>query len=272
MFCPGLLQGKRMDLKESVDLEIKAFLDEKVMQYNTVDFIETDPISIPHRFTRKEDIEIAGFLAASIAWGNRVQIVKAGHRLMNLMGDAPYDFVMCASANDLKKLQAFVYRTFNAEDITWFIKGLRHIYSKHEGLEQVFLKYALPTTLQPAIHSVRNHFLEVRHRPRSEKHLADPNRGSAAKRINLFLRWMIRKDRNGVDFGIWKSIDPSALSCPLDVHSGRIARQLGLLGRLQDDAKAVVELDQSLRLMDAVDPVKYDFALFGLGIFEGGVL
>ncbi len=252
----------------NIDPEIIAFLNEKVNLYNTSSFIEADPISIPHRYSLKEDIEIAGFLAATISWGSRPQIVKAGHRLVDLMGPSPYDFVMSHSTKQLSRLDSFVYRTFKGEDLAFFVKALRNIYKNYGGIENIFNQYATNDSLQPAIHHFRKHFFEIKHPERTEKHVSDPFKGSAAKKINMYLRWLVRNDRNGVDFGIWKEIKPSQLSCPLDVHSGNIARKLGLLNRTQNDAKAVAELDSNLRLLDANDPVKYDFALFGLGIFE----
>ncbi|MCX6293093.1 MAG: TIGR02757 family protein, partial [Sphingobacteriales bacterium] len=202
-------------------------------------------------------------------WGNRKAIVSNGHKLMDLLGNAPYDFVMNHKASDLKKLENFVHRTFNATDLIFFIKSLKNMYKKHGGIEQVFIKNANEDSLQPAIHEFKNIFFEIPHLERTSKHVSDPFKGSAAKKINMYLRWMIRKDTTGVDFGIWNSISPSVLSCPLDVHSGNVARKLGLLDRTQNDHKAVVELDASLREIDKNDPVKYDFALFGLGVFEG---
>jgi len=248
--------------------ELKDYLDEKADFYNRPDFIESDPIQIPHLFTLKEDIEIAGFLAATIAWGNRTMIIRNSHKMMNLMGNAPYDFVMSHSEDDLTEIQSFVHRTFNGADFTTFIRGLKHIYQNHDGLEKVFSNNLQTDTLQPAIHHLKKVFFEVEHLPRSQKHISDPLNNSAAKRINMFLRWMVRNDNRGVDFGLWKNIPMSALSCPLDVHSGNVARKLGLLNRKQNDAKAVAELDSQLRLMDSQDPSKYDFALFGLGVFE----
>lgn len=248
--------------------EIKIFLDEKVEQYNTPCFIETDPVQIPHAFNHKEDIEIAGFLTATISWGNRKSILKNAKRLMHLMGDAPADFVLNASSKDLETLEGFVHRTFNATDLKCFVLALRHIYKNHGGLERIFTEHSTSLSTQPAIHIFRKLFFEVPHFRRTEKHVSDPFKNSAAKRINMFLRWMVRKDFAGVDFGIWKGIPPSSLSCPLDVHSGKVARKLGLLHRMQNDAKAVQELDLNLRKLDPLDPVKYDFALFGLGVFE----
>ncbi|HLA56253.1 MAG TPA: TIGR02757 family protein [Flavobacterium sp.] len=249
--------------------ELKSFLDEKVSQYNNPDFIESDPIQVPHLFLAKEDIEIAGFLSATIAWGNRKMIIKNSHRMMDLMGNAPYDFVMSHGESDLERLQDFVHRTFNGQDFATFIIGLKHIYQNHGGLENVFAKYQSADSIQQSIHEFKKLFFEIQHQNRAQKHISDPLNNSAAKRINMFLRWMVRDDNKGVDFGIWKSISSSLLSCPLDVHSGNVARKLGLLKRTQNDAKALAELDEQLRLLDKADPVKYDFALFGLGVFEG---
>lgn len=249
--------------------ELKDFLDSKVSQYNTIDFIEPDPISVPHRYSLKEDIEIAGFLASSIAWGNRKMITKNGHRMMDLLGDSPYDFVMTHNEYHLEKLEGFVHRTFNSEDFAYFMGALKHIYTNHGGLENIFNTYKTEDSLQPAIHNLNRIFFEIPHQIRTRKHVADPLKGSVAKRINMCLRWFVRNDNTGVDLGIWKTISPSILSCPLDVHSGNVARKLGLLVRKQNDGKALLELDTNLRLLDIQDPVKYDFALFGLGIFEG---
>ncbi len=249
--------------------ELKSFLDEKVYAYNQPKFIETDPIQIPHAFSIKEDIEIAGFLVATIAWGNRKSIINNGTKLMNLMGNSPYDFVMNYTEDNEHLFSNFVHRTFNSQDLTYFIKALQNIYINHSGLEQVFAVNSQDNTLQEAIHHFKKTFFELPHPLRTQKHISDPLKNSAAKRINMFLRWMVRNDTAGVDFGIWKSISPSQLSCPLDVHSGNVARKLKLLKRKQNDGKALQELDNSLRKMDAADPVKYDFALFGLGVFEG---
>ncbi len=248
--------------------ELKIFLDEKVLEYNNLTFIESDPIQIPHLYSQKEDIEIAGFLTATIAWGNRKMIIKNAYKMMELMGNSPYDFVMNHNEHDLEKMEGFVHRTFNNIDLTYFIKALNHIYTNHKGLEHLFNLNATKDSLQPAIHQLKKVFFEINHPQRTMKHISDPLKGSAAKRINMFLRWMVRKDNTGVDFGIWKSLSPALLSCPLDVHSGNVARKLGLLTRKQNDAKALSELDASLRKMDKNDPVKYDFALFGLGVFE----
>lgn len=248
--------------------ELKDFLDEKVIQYNNFDFIESDPIQIPYLFSLKEDIEIAGFLSATIAWGNRKMIIKNSKKLMDIMGNSPYDFIMNHSEDNLESFDNFVHRTFNALDAKTFVKALRNIYNNHDGLEAVFAKNQEENSMQKSIHEFKKVFFEIEHLQRTQKHVSDPLNNSAAKRINMYLRWMIRND-NKVDFGIWKSISTSKLSCPLDVHSGNVARKLGLLERKQNDGKALAELDLALRKLDKNDPVKYDFALFGLGVFEG---
>ncbi|RKE95262.1 TIGR02757 family protein [Ichthyenterobacterium magnum] len=248
--------------------ELRDFLDSKVSQYNHPRFIESDPIQIPHLFTKKEDIEIAGFLTATIAWGNRKSIIKNAYRMMQMLDNSPYDFVMNHQEFDLQNLEGFVHRTFNNKDFIQFIKSLQHIYTKYNGLEPIFNIYAKSNSLQFAISKLKQHFFETPHLQRTQKHISDPLKNSAAKRINMFLRWMIRQDNCGVDFGIWQNLSPAQLSCPLDVHSGNVARKLGLLNRKQNDAKALLELDIALRQLDSNDPVKYDFALFGLGVFE----
>lgn len=249
--------------------ELKEFLDEKVVLYNNPKFIDSDPIQVPHRFSLKEDIEIAGFLTATIAWGNRKMIINNASKLMELLGNSPYDFVMEHREHHLESLEGFVHRTFNGQDSITFIKALQHIYTNHGGLEMAFAKNQQAFSMQESISDFKKLFFEINHQPRTTKHISDPGSGSAAKRLNMFLRWMVRHDSCGVDFGIWKSIPTAALSCPLDVHSGNVARKLGLLHRKQNDAKALSELDSALREMDANDPVKYDFALYGLGVFEG---
>lgn len=248
--------------------ELKEFLDEKVILYNNPKFIESDPIQIPHSYTLKEDIEISGFLSATIAWGNRKMIINNAKRLMEIMGNSPYDFIMNHQEHNLEHLSHFVHRTFNSIDAVYFIKSLQNIYQNHDGLESVFAKHQEKSSLQKSISEAKKVFFEIEHPQRTTKHFSDPMNGSAAKRINMFLRWMIRQDNCGVDFGIWKTISPSAVSCPLDVHSGNVARKLGLLTRKQNDAKALLELDTNLRKLDPNDPSKYDFALFGLGVFE----
>lgn len=253
--------------------ELKDFLNEKYDLYNNSKFIETDPITIPHLFSQKEDIEIAGFLTATIAWGQRVTIINNATKLMKLMGSTPYDFVMHAKEKDLKRFNDFVHRTFNGTDTIFFMKALQHIYKKHGGLQKVFANAPiLPKDghLLECIMHFRQSFFGIPHPSRSGKHVSNPSENSSAKRLCMYLRWMVRKDKRGVDFGIWHSdhLNSSHLMCPLDVHSGNVARKLGLLKRTQNDWKAVEELTASLRQFDVNDPVKYDFALFGLGVFE----
>ncbi len=255
-----------MKLKKA---DLKAFLDGKVNLYNNPKFIESDPIQIPHGFTKKEDIEISGFLTATIAWGNRKSIITNAKRIVDFLDNSPYDFIINHQESDLEALLPFVHRTFNGADFIQFVSSLKHIYKSHKGLEAIFAKHAEKDSLQLAIHKFKEHFFEIEHLDRTKKHVSDPLKNSAAKRINMFLRWMVRNDNARVDFGIWKSLSPSQLSCPLDVHSGNVARKLGLLKRKQNDAKALSELDKNLRKLDPSDPVKYDFALFGLGVFEG---
>lgn len=248
--------------------ELKQFLDEKVDFYNNPNFIESDPIQIPHYYTLKEDIEISGFLASTIAWGNRKMIINNSKKMMDLMGNSPYDFVMSSNEENLIHLENFAHRTFNGQDFIGFIKSLKNIYENHGGLESIFNKNQGNDSMQGAITEFKKVFFEIPHHNRTEKHVSDPNKNSSSKRINMWLRWNCRQDNKGVDLGIWKNISPSKLSCPLDVHSGNVARKLGLLNRKQNDAKALAELDSNLRKLDANDPVKYDFALFGLGVFE----
>lgn len=246
--------------------ELKEFLDKKVDEFNRPSFIADDPISIPHNYTLKEDIEISGFLTATISWGNRKMIIRNSQRMMNMLDNSPYDFITNYSQGDLVKLEHFVHRTFNSDDFIFFVQSLKNIYNNRGGLENIFRSYITNDSLQPAIHKLNNIFFELPHLKRTERHISDPFKGSAAKRINMFLRWMVRKDDRGVDFGLWRSIPTSALSCPLDVHSGNVARRLGMLTRKQNDAKALAELDGVLRSLDRIDPVKYDFALFGMGV------
>ncbi|MEM6865578.1 MAG: TIGR02757 family protein [Bacteroidota bacterium] len=248
--------------------ELKEFLDEKAAFYENSRFLEDDPIQIPHRFSKKEDIEISAFLTATIAWGNRKSIINNAFRMMELMDHTPYDFVMNHSESDLGTLEAFVHRTFNGEDFQFFVSGLKQLYLNYGDMEAIFRAHQQPKSLQQAISEFKKVFFIPKHLKRTEKHVSDPLKGSAAKRINMFLRWMVRDGKAGVDFGLWRSLHPSQLSCPLDVHSGNVARKLKLLKRKQNDAKAVAELDRKLKKLDPKDPVKYDFALFGLGVFE----
>ena len=251
-----------------MSLKIKEFLDYKSEKYNNPSFIQEDPIQIPHLFQKKEDIEISGFLTATIAWGNRKSIIKSSKKIVEFFGYKPYDFIMNHNDSDLKKLESFKHRTFNGYDLIQFVKSIKNIYSNHDGLESVFAKNILEERMHNSIHEFKKKFFEIDHLKRTKKHISDPFKGSAAKRINMFLRWMVRDDNKGVDFGIWKKIKPKYLSCPLDIHSGRIARKMGILKRKQNDHKAVKELDSFLRTLDVNDPVKYDYALFGIGVFE----
>ncbi|MGB0198682.1 MAG: TIGR02757 family protein [Flavobacteriaceae bacterium] len=248
--------------------ELRDFLNQKATQYNKSDFVATDPIQIPKQFTDPKEIEIAGFFAATIAWGNRASIIKNAQNLMERMGHTPYDFVMHASEADLKVLKGFTHRTFNEIDARCFVYALRNIYASHDSMESLFTPTDEERSLHHAISRFRKVFFSIPYPERTSKHVSNPQKGSAAKRLHMFLRWMVRQDPNGVDFGIWKNISPSKLSCPLDVHSGNVARKLGLLKRKQNDLKALIELDTQLRKLDPQDPVKYDFALFGLGVFE----
>ena len=249
--------------------EIKQLLEEKYLEYCRPHFIELDPISIPHLFEERNDIEISGLIAATIAWGQRPTIIKNAKSAMQRMGNEPFRFVMEHSENDLKALDGFVHRTFNSEDLKHFVRSLRNIYSRYDSLEAVFLEgiESNDKNMMNSIAHFKEVFFSIPHEKRSQKHVSDPLKGSASKRVNMYLRWMARPNDRGVDFGLWNRIPRSILSCPLDVHSGRNARQLGLLNRAQNDWKAVEELDSSLRLLDANDPVKYDFALFGMGVF-----
>lgn len=247
--------------------ELKEFLDFKVEEYNSPAFVDTDPIQIPHKFSSKEDIEIIAFFMATIAWGNRKMIISNGEKLLNIMGNTPYDFVMNAKDDFILESQ-FVHRTFNSEDLLNFVVSMRKAYLSDNGLEGLF-QYTDSLSMKERLIKFNRSFSSNFRTERSLKHVANPSKGSAAKRINMFLRWMVRKDQKGVDFGIWNSIPRSELHLPLDVHSGRVARKLGLLDRKQNDWKAVEELQRSVSSFDPEDPAKYDFALFGLGAFEG---
>lgn len=246
--------------------ELKTFLDEKAEQYNTPDFIENDPIQIPHRFSMKQDIEISGFLTATISWGNRKSILNSADKMLEFMGNAPHDFVLNFSEKDLKKIEGKpLHRTFNGEDFAYFIRNLNRIYCENDSLENLFLLREKETNFYHSLERFRQNFLGVE-KHRSHKHVSSTYKNSSAKRLMMFLRWMVRKDRKGVDFGIWENIDQQFLSVPLDVHTGNISRKLDLIQRKQNDWKTVEELDSVLRKFNAEDPAKYDFALFGLGV------
>jgi len=244
---------------------IKEFLDEQLIKYNNRHFIEWDPISIPHQYTKKEDIEIAGLIAATLAWGNRKSIIHNSTDFLRRMDNAPSDFIKHSTIKDLKIFDGFVHRTFNKDDAKFFVKGLQHIYKTHPSLESCF-KLLPGEELAMGISRFRQAMLSVPHLKRSEKHISDPLRGSASKRLCMYLRWMVRTDKAKVDLGIWKQISPSQLCIPLDVHTGRNSRELGILTRKQDDWKAVIELTNHLKLFDSKDPIKYDIALFGMGV------
>ncbi len=244
-------------------------LEEAYHRLATPAFLANDPLQVPHSFSLREDAEIIGFLTATIAWGQRKTILANAWKLVDLMDHAPFDFVMNASDTDLKHSGHFVHRTFNGTDLRWFVRGLRHLHHTHGGLENAFLPVAPLAPLPPMAEMIglfRERFLAKEAPQRTGKHVANPVRGSNAKRINMFLRWMVRPADRGVDLGLWKRIPTAALQVPLDVHSGRVARELGLLHRKQDDWKSVMELTAALRHFDPIDPVKYDIALFGLGV------
>lgn len=248
-------------------LEIKTFLDAKVEEFNTPSYIETDPIQVPHQFSQTENIEISAFLTATIAWGQRKSIINNAKKMMQLMDNDPYQFMLHASKNELNYLNNFKHRTFNGTDLKFFILSLRNIYEHHGGLKMIFENTIPQNDVKFALTYFRTVFLETVHEKRSEKHISNIEKNASAKRLNMFLRWMVRKDNKGVDFGIW-NISSSKLYIPLDVHCGNVARKLGILQRKQNDWKAVEELMDILRKFDSEDPVKYDYALFGLGVFE----
>lgn len=249
--------------------DLYPFLEEKYRLYANTDFIDTDPIQVARKFTKKEDIEIAGFLAATIAWGQRPTIIKNALRMVELMDHAPYDFITSHEEIDLKRFDGFVHRTFSSEDAMYFMTALKHLYQNHGGLEGAFSQ---ANNAKDRIAKFHELFFETEHLPRTKKHVSNPTKGSSAKRLNMFLRWMIRPSKEGVDFGIWTKLSPADLMLPLDVHTGNVGRKLGLLTRKQDDWKSVEEITAALRTFDPLDPVKYDFALFGVGAFEKGVI
>lgn len=253
--------------------ELKDFLDEKVEKYNRPDFIPDDPVSIPHQYSQQQDIEIMGFFAAVLAWGRRSTIIAKCRLLGELMDNQPYDFILNHADLDLKRFLNFRHRTFNPDDTLYFIEFFRWYYKSHQSLEQAFSRFLKSgdTHIGPALVGFHNLFFSLEDYPeRTRKHIATPLRNSACKRLNMFLRWMVRKDDKGVDFGIWQHISPSLLVCPCDVHVERVARKLGLLTRDKPDWQAALELTENLKQLDDQDPVKYDFALFGLGV-EGSM-
>lgn len=244
----------------------KLFLERKFNEHHRFEFIENDPVSIPHRFSKKEDIEIAGFFSSVMAWGMRKITIINSLKLMNMMDNSPHDFILHHSSAGLKPFRKFVHRTFNGTDAVYFIRSLKNIYSHHGGMEKIFnnaFRNAEDASLP--VSGFRKIFFSLPHQKRTEKHLPDPLTGSAAKRMNMFLRWMVRQDDAGIDFGIWKKIPAAKLICPLDVHSANSARKWGLLLRKQNDWQAAKELTENLKMFDAADPVRFDYALFGQG-------
>lgn len=251
--------------------DLKDFLNSKVDKYNQPFFISNDPISIPHAFSRKQDIEIAGFFAAIFSWGNRTTIINKSRELLQLMDNVPYEFCMNAGPAGLKRLLGFKHRTFNATDLLYFIEFFKYHYSSNDSLEIAFAKWMNTNdkTVENGLKGFYEYFFSLADIPeRTRKHIASPAKNSSCKRLNMFLRWMVRNDGRGVDFGLWKNISSSQLICPLDVHVARVARQFNLLQRTQSDWMAAMELTDYLRTLDMADPVKYDFALFGIGITD----
>jgi len=250
--------------------DLKNFLDEKADQFNKPDFIENDPVSIPHQFKKKQDIEIAGLMAAVLAWGQRITIINKTWDFLNRMDNSPHDFVLNHRSQDLKRFHGFRHRTFNETDALYFIEFLTFFYKKNQSLEQAFQISQTDEHVGRGLENFHNLFFSLDDFPtRTKKHIATPARKSACKRLNMFLRWMVRSDDNGVDFGIWRHISPSQLICPCDLHVERVARKLKLIRRKQMDWQTALELTTALKKLDPDDPVKYDFALFGLGIMEG---
>ena len=267
-------------------IEIRDFLEQKVREYNHPSFIAADPISVPHGFNRKQDIEIAGFFTAIFSWGNRTTIIRKSNELMQAMNHAPYDFIVNHRQKDLKRLLDFKHRTFNATDLSYFLAFLQSHYRHADSLETAFLPLTSrsvsknqpaglnnetqePESVKMALSAFYNRFFSLAEVPyRTRKHISSPEKNSTCKRLNMYLRWMVRADKKGVDFGIWKHISPAHLICPVDLHVARVARRFGLISRKQTDWQTAIELTRVLRTMDPTDPVKYDFALFGLGVIE----
>ena len=249
--------------------ELKSFLDEKAEHFNRPAFISNDPVSIPHNFSKKQDIEIAGFFAAVLAWGQRVTIIRKCTELMSWMDNHPYEFVLHHNESDLRRFESFRHRTFNGADALYFITALRSIYEEFDSMEEAFDIQPSDATVEQGLVNFHQRFFSLPDHPRrTKKHLPTPERKSTCKRINMFLRWMVRADMNGVDFGVWKKISPAQLVCPCDVHVDRVARRLKLIRRKQTDWQTALELTDNLRKFDPTDPVRYDFALFGLGVEE----
>jgi uncharacterized protein (TIGR02757 family) len=252
--------------------DLIAFFNKKVDQFNQPSFIKDDPVFVPHQFKKKQDIEISGFFAATFAWGIRTTIINKSMELMKRMDMRPHDFILHHSDNDLKALLDFKHRTFNATDLLYFIEFLKHHYRSNDSLESAFFSsrdYVSEDVVEKGLNHFYKYFFSLEDAPsRTRKHVAAPQRNSSCKRLNMFLRWMVRKDNCGVDFGIWKNISPSQLICPVDLHVARVAKRFGLLDRRQVDWQSAIELTQYLRKLDAEDPAKYDYALFGLGILE----
>jgi len=247
--------------------ELQDFLNRKADEYNHPDFIENDPIRIPHRFSLKQDVEISGFLTATVSWGNRRSIIRSATNMVSFMDNSPYDFVMNFSDYDLRLIKnKMLHRTFSSEDFLYFLHSLKSIYREYESLEDLFLLKDDETNFYHALERFRKNFLISDEHHRAKKHISSTYKNSSAKRLMMFLRWMVRKDNRKVDFGIWKNIDQKFLSVPLDVHTGNISRKLNLVSRKQNDWKTVEEMDVALRRFDNQDPAKYDFALFGLGV------
>lgn len=259
-----------MPKKKLTHDQLLDLLEQKVAFYNRTEFIENDPISIPHSFTKKQDIEIAGFFAAVLAWGQRGTIIRKCFELMEMMGNTPHDFVLNHKSKDLKRLTNFKHRTFNTTDTLYFIEFLRDFYRKNDTLEKAFAVGIHDKTIEQGLIRFQDTFFSLPDAPdRTRKHIPSPERKSTCKRLNMFLRWMVRDDGKGVDFGIWKSIRPAQLICPCDLHVDRVGRLLGLITRKQTDWQTALELTERLRKFDPIDPVKYDFALFSLGVGEG---
>ena len=251
--------------------DLKSYLDSCVEKFNTPDFIEKDPISIPHQFSKLQDIEIIGFWVAMLAWGQRVTIINKANELIQLMDGAPYDFILNHNEKDRKAFLSFKHRTFQATDTLYFLEFFQTFYKKNKSLEEAFTMHLSPKdeNIEAALKGFHEQFFALPDAPhRTRKHVSTPIRNSSCKRLNMFLRWMVRQDDKGVDFGLWKKIKPSQLLMPLDVHVDRVARRLGLLERKQTDWKSVIELTDNLKQFDKNDPVKYDFALFGVGVLE----